>query len=490
MLVIGISAALAVTRAEMYQIETHQTLTAIDASEIAQYNNAVRSWVAANPNAPSGTMRGVGWLYDSSTTDAACRTPDKRGVAKIPSGTIQYLPCSFKQTTTSWAMDYTTRIKNDVATGTISARTTMSPLTVNGEVSATLSAFAGMIASGTSSVVYTTKTDPVELNTFSQITYCTPANTFGICESGDNGLIVAKVSNSASTDSHLRVDGSNDMLAELDFGQIPASMRVIRKVKNIFPSIGETIYIGENFSGADGVAGTSDDDFDPELDYKNRRYNTKGGLPADPLYTQAEIDVVLGTNVAVRNHLVASNHIDTPAIFDLDDPDYFVNPDGRTRLSELAVDTIIGGGVDRENITMSSKKISFRTPSGAPTQMLSGKVDISELMIEPASGRNVSLKKLVGRYTTEGLWIVRSGQYVPKPSCGTGGTPRIIIGTQAFDAGGESYPDHWKDPSPRVGVKWRIYVDAGWNVFFQTSHNGTMRNDSQGYGTATTYCYY
>ncbi len=104
---------------------------------------------------------------------------------------------------------------------------------------------------------------------------------------------------------------------------------------------------------------------------------------------------------------------------------------------------------------------------------------------------NRSISEVMPKMSLRGTRVVQTGDLLPMPSCGTSGTPRLLIDAIRFTS-------MLLDTQGRANLDNNInYVDAdivgtNWRPIFRThsQEDGSLVEDPNGLGLAQIYCYY
>lgn len=220
-LVIGLISFMTVLSFAEKQAEMDNRQAVATGALLAQYNNAIRSWVSDNPNAASVTRSGSAWLKPTSCGGSSA---------------VEYLSCNFPDATPANPIKFGRLSIASVITATGSSPnrvvrvvTETSPFTLSNGLRADLSGLAAISAAA------------------SVVQGSTPVSgTEGSFRSNPLTAAVTMVaSNNASTDAWLRTDGSNTMNNNLRFK--PESSEGMRQIENVsrLQNIAlQTLYLG------------------------------------------------------------------------------------------------------------------------------------------------------------------------------------------------------------------------------------------------------
>lgn len=202
----GVTASLMVIQEQIKDLNkaNYEQLASVSGSQIGQYTNALREYVASQVGA-AGTpvdQAGVDWLKDSGCG----------GLATNPAG--GYLPCSFAPQTPLGQAFATAFVRaGSVLTATVSMSQIQLIMKPN---------YTGVLAS---KVAEYANSNPSSLSTPASGTFFEHQANPGVnlfaagAELDPNfGVIQSQVANNPVTDAWLRTDGSNQMLANLDMG--------------------------------------------------------------------------------------------------------------------------------------------------------------------------------------------------------------------------------------------------------------------------------
>lgn len=185
---------------------------------LSQYNNAVRSYVARNIGT-TGDFSGTEWLKSTSCGGDSA---------------VAYLPCDFPSMSAGvpfyrGQMVVATHIRSvpKPITAETRAITIVSPFKLAGEARSDLSGIAAM-------VVASTKANSKDAT-----------STDGkVTSDPTSGEITMEASNVAGGDSWLRVDGGNQMQANLEFDNTSQLLRNVEGVSALESFSGELMYLG------------------------------------------------------------------------------------------------------------------------------------------------------------------------------------------------------------------------------------------------------
>lgn len=326
-------------------------------TELGQYNNAVRKYIAEVPTLLLSTpmtfpavFEGSAWLKDSACGGSASRA---------------YLPCSFADSPTAFKGmgRYTTAIVMDPVTGEVTAITRIDNLTLNGEKRGDLAGLAAQAAIGVSPVTGA----PVWSSTYADFSANDDPESGPASTLDDPGALYARAATSPASDAWLRVDGVNRMHANLDMNGhdiVDANdvygKKILDKGDSSFylePAGGAMINQAEVL-GADkapGGSGINEGRLETDLGIAHGRVSApvyedlnNGGFFVDPHQTSLlrTLEVTgadglvnpsapstFGVNRGLlsADSLQASQQVESPIFVDADDPGVLFNPSASPR---------------------------------------------------------------------------------------------------------------------------------------------------------------
>jgi prepilin-type N-terminal cleavage/methylation domain-containing protein len=351
---------------------------------LAQYTAAVSNHLnSATPPAP-GAYTGTAWLQDAATCPGA-------------TGPSDFLPCGFR-TLLPWGLTFTTTVTN--VAGNFNATTTLgtAPLTVGGKTRLDLA--------GHSILAARSVTGASDLGG--------AMFTLGLIDFDFNGAnVIQSVVSTSSTPAEpwLRVDGTNQMLADLNNG-------------------------GNRFTNSSG------------LDWANSQLNAAQGGSVE----------LGGTNTTPG---VGTPYIDFHQNGLTQDFNARVINDANGRLSVQANTLRSTGQIDAASTAATWSMTTANSGSNAATTPR-GSMNVADVWLR---SKSAYITQLLPNYVHKGAWLVGNNYTVTKPNCGSG-TPKIIVteGWQANSSQGYmtsraiNYSTYWR-------IDLRTVADPGmvWN---------------------------
>ena len=332
--------------------------------DLAQYNNAVRSYVAnwagqitagGVPAELTGNRIGVDWLKSA-------------GCDPLFTADQDYLPCSFLQPTGGLTrfgrMQFETyfdaRWDAAAQAPVVDAYTVMvdpatgDGLRIRGDFAPALSGAAALVVDGVAQLA----NSPVWVATDGEALYCVTAGSrAGVCNAGvlptpvyGAGKIVMVARNNALNDVWLRTDGANEMNADLSFdATLPFANRDLVNVARIFSTTAEGVQIGAagNYAGGPPAADLVVVDGDLEL---------WGNLfiTGSMTITDGDFTVNNGAIIATQGGRPNSGDFRGHRFVDLDDTTFFINPAGTSRVQNMQIATMVNNNAAGD-VTLSTR---------------------------------------------------------------------------------------------------------------------------------------
>jgi cytoskeletal protein CcmA (bactofilin family) len=381
MLVIGLAASATLLKFYSEQAELEQKMAASVGGELAQYNNAVRNYLAKNLGVSNFTRSGSAWLKNTSCG----------GTLAIGA---EYLPCSFPSATVGdpiafGSVSLTTTV---VSTGTapntsVTATTLSTPFTLPRSGSPVVRSDLAGLAAITASAGYLPGSPGSGFS----------ATTDGTFQSNPvNGIITMTASNSANQDIWLRTDGGNQMHALLKFDATDPLARQIVGVSRIQNLAAQTLYLGvatgvspvtaaavvldgsaevigalrvRSGLSVDGGASVAGDITTSSSIYAGGNVTANGALVAQIFYDAnnsgfyvdpngtSNINTLTATgnintassvnangNVSAAGNVIANGAVMAPIFYDSNNTGYYVNPDATTNINALQANTVSAAG--------------------------------------------------------------------------------------------------------------------------------------------------
>ena len=436
-----------------------------------QYNNAVRSWISANPGAPNTTHLGSAWLKDVS----------------CPGGmsTVGYLPCDFPTATPSEPISFG-KLYLTSAVSTVGAvpnhvttvETVSSPFMVDdfsgiSAIRSDLSGLAAIVAAAGG------------INNVSPLMAATEAS---YKSDPLTAIITMSTSNNANNDSWLRTDGSNTMNNNLRFNtSSPFSARQIANVNRVKGLVGEVLNIGHENGALSGE--------EVVVDASN---TVKGALVVENVNGDANgIELDDGNIVALAGDVIASDHVRAGGslygriFYDSDDTRFYVNPEGNTIVNEVSANVLRSNPLISNDLTISSDEIDLTHYDGttAAPLPLSGHIDADNLLIRTRTGVSVPLPDLLPNWVHKASWYARDGEAVAKPVCSGSGLTRVLLTPSTTPTNVDDAFISSQHQTPGRGATYHYAVNFGtyWVIRIRPEFN-----DMPGVGAAIaqTYCMY
>jgi type II secretory pathway pseudopilin PulG len=200
--VIGLASFLLVQGAQVFNAVVNDLNARATGVRVAQYNSAVASWVnAAGAAVPVGVYNGLGWLQNAATCPGA-------------TGAVDYLPCGFDPFL-PWNLQYATTVDTNatdpaVPPGRVRATTNLGTPTLGG---APLLNYGATLLHAARAYLGASQIQMAQ-NQLGITRYQIRPDPGG----GANDQLLAVVDTAVNVDPWLRVDGTNQMLANLNVG--------------------------------------------------------------------------------------------------------------------------------------------------------------------------------------------------------------------------------------------------------------------------------
>lgn len=447
-LVIGLMSVATMISFYEKKLDMEQTQARITGVHLYEYNNAVRAWISQNVGALSGPKPvGTRWLKSTSCGGTS---------------SVGYLPCTFPDMDAATPMRFgQIQISSSVSTtgvtpnqNTVVTSTTTPFRVVTGSVSnlrTDLAGLAGVVAAAGG------------VNSLSPML----ASTDGSVSSDPaTGVITMQASNNGASDAWLRTDGSNTMNGNIVYKSTnPASLRTLTNVSRVQALTSEILYIGNASGWSTGQ---------PVVVSANQTVN--GTLTVDNLNGAASgIALSQGDVVAVNGRLRAGT-------------DVVAERDVISKRDVIASNIKANPGINSQ-LLLSGASLRFTDQtlnSNAPVPFV-GYADVSQFYVRTMSNKKVALNELLPNWVHKSSWYAFDGQFVNKPSCGTG-VAKIVVVPQSIptnpqtDAPAAGYTGSYR------GATYAYAVDSGgsWQVRVYPAYNVT----NQGSAVAMTYCIY
>lgn len=428
----------------------------------AQYNNAVRNWLLANKTVANGTTEtGIGWLEPASCGGTSA---------------IAYLPCNFPSSP-GLGGSYSTKIANSGG-GNVVATSTVGPITWKGLKRGDLAGLAAQTAA--------TYFAPGANPSSSFGTY-TANNPLGTIEA------VASLTAGTNSDPWLRTDGSNKMDNDINFDTTAISRNINNADTvnaNALVAAAATTNATYDSKGAhltDSAASTSGE--------YNAQYAQITGTGMYAYLSPSELEMANNSgntySVITPTYLAFVPNRTTGKdayISEGGSTMYFVNGlNGQFQMQNS------GGGLWLSIDTSGSSVSGAAVLSGGPGHSVAGSsygiyfqnnIGTNDIYV---ASRNAWLSQLLPHWVMEGSYSVVNGSGVTKPSCGTGGTPRILIVAYKNNSLYGTDPTKATTYITTLG-KWASDSGTYWVVHLVSYFQGL--SDTSSTALAQTYCYY
>lgn len=306
-LVMGLAAYATLLAFQSKTLDLQQNEARATGGLLFEYNNAVRQWISANPNASNSSFDGSGWLKSLTCGGSSQK---------------EYLRCSFPAATAASPITFgkLSLKSNLVVSGsgnekTITVTTNTTPFTIKGdEVRSDLAGLAALMAAAGS----TSSATPLLMATDGQ--YKSVPST---------GAITMIARNQAANDIWLRTDGGNTMNNALSFNSgNAADHRTILGASRIQALASEIFYIGR---GGGALAG--------EQAIVDANLGVVGALNVQNAANQAEAVTIQRGNLSLKAGSLVANgmvtatgavssaqEVSAPIFYDDNDRTYYVDP--------------------------------------------------------------------------------------------------------------------------------------------------------------------
>lgn len=541
LLVLGIMVSISIQQFEERMLKAQQAMARNLGTELFQYSNGVRKYIADNYSTEiialgtggTSARNGTGWLRSN-----AC------GGGSAPQN---YVPCNMGDTTTAGKIPLNTVLRE--SSGTLIAQADYGPITVEGEPRHDLAALAALTAAGG------TLNNGLPSGASATASFSTDPTGAAI----PFGVIRITIDQNGADDAWLRVDGTNQMQSNITFN--PGNAAAFRGLVNLsairntnadiandqidFSSaisfvgpntatqrINGVDQINNNGGGIDivdyiydsnsdliindnlgiygylydvnssvldirdsvlirGNADIQANSYTRGYDYtygrkynysnsytygtdvsygykenRNRVYNYSYNYNYQDTYfydhTRNYANSYNYNYMYVGNYLYVANHLYTTVMYDRNDSNYYVDPNGTSRVNGLIVNSLYasryydadntnyyadpngysmmygvqttyihGGPANWNYVGIYENYLGFY-PNGYYSQYWQGYVNADNLWIETIDYRGYRtsnrdrLSYLLPRYVNKGMFRVRSGDYVEKPRCPYG-SPRVLV---------------------------------------------------------------
>ena len=306
-------------------------------SYIYQYNNAVRNFLAKNPDIASGSRSGTAWLKNTSCG----------GFLAIGS---EYLPCSFPTASVATPIPFGRISFNTVidATGVapkrkLTATTVTEPFTLsrNGtpEVRSDLSAIAAIAAAAGGMTGYMT-------NASGGVTPYGATTDASFNSDPLTARITMVSSNRADNDIWLRTDGGNKMHASLAFEDADPLNRQILGTSRIQNLASQALYIGSPtgiapISGA-GVIVDANQEIIGNLRVRNSLTVDNGASVTGNVSVTNNVSA--GGSISAAGNTTAGGAVVGQIFYDSNNTGFYLDPNNSSNLNALNANTINSNG--------------------------------------------------------------------------------------------------------------------------------------------------
>lgn len=336
-LVIGLAASAILLKFYSEQAELEQKMAASVGGELAQYNNAVRNYLAKNLGVSNFTRSGSAWLKNTSCG----------GTLAIGA---EYLPCRFPSATLGdpiafGSLSLTTTV---VSTGTapnttVTATTLSTPFTLSKSGSPAVRSDLAGLAAITASAGYLPGSAGAGFS----------ATTDGSFQSNPaNGIITMTASNNANQDIWLRTDGGNKMHAALQFDATDPLGRQIIGASRIQNFAAQALYLGLASGGSPVTAAAVVLDGNTEVIGSLR---VRSGLTVDGgAYVTGNVaatgnitaagSVSASGNVSAAGNVSANGALVAQIFYDSNNTGYYVDPNATSNINALQANTVSAAG--------------------------------------------------------------------------------------------------------------------------------------------------
>lgn len=346
--VIGLAATATVLAFQDKKIEMEQMQARTAGGALFEYNNAVRAWLAQNPDPSPVTYSGSAWLKSTSCGGLLA---------------VAYLPCTFSDATVASPITYgrlslqTIIEKSGVgAAQRVKATTITTPyMNRGGQARSDLSGLATIVAAAGS----TQSSTPVLMSTDGSY----KSDPF-------TAAITMVASNNASNDIWLRTDGSNTMNNNLRFKpENGGNLREIQNVSRIQNIALSALYLGNSGGALSGnsVIVEADQGLLGAMTISNQRGladavtvqrgNLRlqaGGITASGAISSGGSMTASGTissggaissggDISANGRVIGQSSVESrsdmkaPIFYDSNNTSYYVDPDATSVLNNLVV---------------------------------------------------------------------------------------------------------------------------------------------------------
>jgi prepilin-type N-terminal cleavage/methylation domain-containing protein len=350
-------------------------------SYIYQYNNAVRNFLAKNPDIASGSRSGTAWLKNTSCG----------GFLAIGS---EYLPCSFPIASVATPIPFGRISFNTVidATGVapkrkLTATTITEPFTLsrNGtpEVRSDLSAVAAIAAAAGGMTGY--KTD-----TSGGVTPYGATTDASFNSDPLTARITMVSSNRADNDIWLRTDGGNKMHASLAFEDADPLNRQILGTSRIQNLASQALYIGSptGIAPISGAAVIVDANQETIGNLRVRNSLTVDNGASVTGNVTASNNISAGGSVSAAGNVTASNNISAGAsisaagngniggavvsqiFYDSNNTGFYLDPNNTSNLNALQTNSINSNGRIRAGEFLDLAGVASENTGCAPNGLI------------------------------------------------------------------------------------------------------------------------
>lgn len=440
-LVIGLMAVATMISFYEKKLDMEQTQARITGVQLYEYNNAVRAWISQNVGAASGAKpTGTAWL--KSTTCGG-------------TSSIGYLPCTFPDMDAATPVRFgQIQISSSVATTGVTPNqttvvtTTTTPFrVVTGSTTNLRTDLAGLAA-----VVAAAG----GVNSLSPMLASTDGS---VSSNPSTGVITMQASNNGASDAWLRTDGSNTMNSNITYKATnPANLRTLTNVSRVQALTSEILYLGNANGWAVGQ---------PVVVSANQSVN--GTLTVDNLNNvQSGIALTRGDVVTVNGRV----HAGTDVVAERD---------------VIASNIKANPGVSSQ-LLLSGASLAFTDQTLTTTNAVPfvGYADMSQFYIKTATGNKVALTDLLPRWVHKSSWYAFDTEGVAKPTCGAGGTPKIIVVPQSIPTNQYSPPTGYYASYRAATYAYAVDLGTYWQVRIYPAYQAT----TNGSAVAMTYCLY
>jgi hypothetical protein len=149
------------------------------------------------------------------------------------------------------------------------------------------------------------------------------------------------------------------------------------------------------------------------------------------MYDRDDNNYYVDPNGSSRLNTVNANEIYAGRYYDRDNANYYADPNGYSRMQGIET-TYIKGGLDNWNyVGIYENYLGFYS-DGDSAQKWQGRVNADNLEIQTIDyrgntmGNTERLSHMLPRFVTKGIFRVRDGDYIERPIC-PGGTAKILL---------------------------------------------------------------